>query len=54
MIKKCGYDKESLGLGVRSWICPKCHTIHDRDVNTAINIRTAGATEVAFGKTNTS
>jgi IS605 OrfB family transposase len=25
-------------LGVREWMCSDCHTVHDRDVNSAINI----------------
>lgn len=28
---------ESLALGVRSWQCPKCHVVHDRDTNAAKN-----------------
>ena len=34
----CGYIRPKLGLHIREWQCPKCGTIHDRDVNAAINI----------------
>jgi putative transposase len=34
----CG-NVHSLKLSDRKWVCEKCKTIHDRDVNAAINIR---------------
>ena len=39
----CG-DKNPLvkDLFVRKWECPVCHTIHDRDINAAKNIRSEG------------
>lgn len=30
------------GLDVRSWTCPACGMVHDRDVNAAKNILSAG------------
>jgi len=35
----CGYRKADLTLGDRTWTCPDCGTIHDRDLNAAINIK---------------
>lgn len=38
----CGYKNKDLSLLDRQWICPKCNTTHDRDINAAINIEQAG------------
>ena len=34
----CGYKNVDLKLKDRSWECPDCHAIHDRDENAAINL----------------
>lgn len=38
----CGYLLDKLPLSVRSWECPSCGAIHDRDHNAAKNILAAG------------
>jgi putative transposase len=38
----CLHQMNKLSLDIRVWQCPKCGTIHDRDINAAINIRDEG------------
>ncbi|GAA1468381.1 transposase [Nocardiopsis exhalans] len=38
----CSHVNEKMPLNVRSWTCPSCGTVHDRDVNAANNILAAG------------
>ena len=38
----CGYKYQGLKLSERTWLCPECNTLHDRDLNAAINIMNEG------------
>lgn len=39
---KCGYVYKGLKLSDRSWTCPDCGIVHDRDYNAACNIKEFG------------
>ena len=47
---ECGYVAESLPLDVRSWRCPSCNVILDRDINASKNILEVGTTFLACGE----
>ena len=34
----CGYKNKGLKLKDRSWTCPECKIVHDRDVNASLNL----------------
>jgi putative transposase len=38
----CGYKNQELELKDRTWVCPECGVVHDRDLNAAMNIRNEG------------
>lgn len=46
---KCGTNTGKKPLHIRKWKCNNCNTTHDRDVNAANNILTAGLAELACG-----
>lgn len=46
---KCGHVIEKLPINVREWACPKCRANHDRDLNAAINILSAGTVDYTDG-----
>ena len=38
----CGYKNELLTITEKTWQCPKCHTLHNRDINASINLKKEG------------
>lgn len=42
----CGHRDGKKALAVREWTCPECGSTHDRDINAAINVDTAGRAEI--------
>ena len=43
LCSSCGYKNSiTKDLAIRKWICPKCGSIHDRDINAAKNILSKG------------
>lgn len=46
---KCLNIVDSLSLDIRTWTCDSCATLHDRDINAAINIRDEGMRIISSG-----
>lgn len=48
----CGYKNDNLSLNDRTWVCPRCGQVHDRDVHAAEMILRRGIYELTSnGKT---
>lgn len=47
MCWKCRHILDELRLDQRQWSCPRCGTVHDRDINAARNILLEGLREIA-------
>ncbi|THC42509.1 RNA-guided endonuclease TnpB family protein [Massilia sp. Mn16-1_5] len=43
----CGHLLDRLDLGARQWTCPDCGTVHDRDVNAAVNLKNKAVSSTA-------
>ena len=38
----CGHKNELLTITDKTWKCPNCHTVHNRDINASINLKKEG------------
>ena len=44
---QCGHRLDVLSLSVRKWACPECGSVHDRDVNAALNLKNMAVSSTA-------
>jgi putative transposase len=49
----CGVIKPHLSLSERVWTCSDCGTVHDRDINAALNVLAEGTSVLACGEEST-
>ena len=49
---ECGYQIDKLDLSIREWICHDCDSVHDRDINAALNILKRGESELTLIQKN--
>ena len=47
---QCEHILDALSLDERFWLCPECHSFHDRDINAAKNVLAAGLAVSACGE----
>ncbi|MGX7152868.1 RNA-guided endonuclease TnpB family protein, partial [Enterococcus sulfureus] len=47
LCSSCGHNDGKKELNIREWICSNCGTLHDRDINASINIKTEGLSGIA-------
>ena len=50
LCSSCGHRMQYMGLEIREWTCPQCNTVHDRDINAAINIKNEGLRILDIGQ----
>jgi putative transposase len=46
----CLHQVDQLPLDIRSWQCPNCQTVHDREINASKNIRDEGLRILGVGR----
>jgi putative transposase len=46
----CLHQVDQLPLDIRSWQCPSCQTVHDREINASKNIRDEGLRILGVGR----